>query len=88
MMLIMITHLATIIPRNQRDGKPTYIISKNVQPSIVRVRLLLQVVPHVMFSNEMTRQWVQTTSPEAGHDEIDEHVLPSRYTGCKQKIKR
>jgi hypothetical protein len=40
-----------------------------------------------MFSNEMTRQRVQTASPEAGHDDIDEHVFPSRYIGRKQKIK-
>ena len=36
-----------------------------------------------MFSNEMTRQRVQTASPEAGHDEISDHALPARYKGRK-----
>jgi hypothetical protein len=33
----------------------THVISKDVQPTIIRVRFLLQAVPDVMFRNEMTR---------------------------------
>ena len=52
----------------ESDG--TRIVSKDVQPAVVRVRFLLQVVPHVMFGDEMTRQRVQAAGPKAGHDEI------------------
>jgi len=47
---------------------------------------LLQVVPHIMFGNEMTRQRVEAASQEAGHDEIDEYAFPTRYKGRKEKI--
>lgn len=32
-----------------------------------------------MFRNKMTRQRVQTASPEAGHDEIGQYALSARY---------
>ena len=68
----------------ESDG--TRIVSKDVQPAIVRVRFLLQVVPHVMFGDEMTRQRVQAASPKAGHNEIKQYMRSARNEGDDRKI--
>jgi hypothetical protein len=39
---------------------------------------LLQIVPHVMFGDEVTRQRVQAASPKAGHDKIKQHAHSAR----------
>jgi hypothetical protein len=36
----------------------THVVGKDVQPAIIRICFLLQVVPDVMLRNEMTRQRV------------------------------
>ena len=39
-----------------------------------------------MLSDKMTRQRVQAAGPKAGHDEINQHVLPTRNEGSDSKI--
>ena len=64
----------------------TRIVSKGVHPAIVRIGFLLQVVPDVMLSNEMTPQRVQAAGPKTGQDEIKQHAHPTRNEGSDSTI--
>lgn len=72
MVLVMVADLKNhdSAPRITDSDSTTRIVSNDVQPAIVRVRFLLQIVPHIVFGDEVTPQRVQATSPKARHYEI------------------
>jgi hypothetical protein len=49
-----------------------HIVRENVQRAVVTVGLLLQTVPEVMLRDEVACAWVEASSEEAAHDEVDE----------------
>ena len=56
MVLVMVTDLKNPGSASRTiESDSTRIVSQDVQPAVIRVRFLLQVVPHVMLSDEMTR---------------------------------
>ena len=58
MVLVMVADLKNhdSAPRITDSDSTTHIVSKDVQPAVVRVCFLLQIVPHVVFGDEVTRQ--------------------------------
>ena len=55
----------------------TYIVGKDVERAVVGVCFLLEAIPNVVLGDEVASERVQTTREEAGHEQVDERVLPA-----------
>lgn len=59
MMLVVISHLTgNNQPTRRRGGRQTYVVSKNVEGAVIAVGLLVETIPDVVFSDEMTGAWM------------------------------
>jgi len=46
------------------------IVSQDVQRAIIAVRLLVEAIPYIMLSDEVTRTWMQTSGEEAREEQV------------------
>ena len=71
--------------REIREGRRgTHVVCKDVKPPIIRIRLLTQPVPHIMFRDEMARERMQAPGEETAHYQVHQHVL-SAWDGVEEE---
>lgn len=61
-------------PWSKEINRQTYVISKEIERTIVAVGLLLHAIPEIMLCDEMAGTWVEAPCEEAAHEEVYERA--------------